>query len=197
MSKTSSEASMLTFPETIVAGWARERPDLKDTGLSVTLRLRSLSMEIDHELAKIAARVGVQLEDVLLLFALRRRGAPYCIRPTEICAMLNITSGAATYRIQRLVNNGLCERDPDPADRRSYLLRVAPKGMQLIDRAVEAVAEASDVALKAAGLSSTQLTAFFGLLKRIEAGWEVVVPPQENPLARQEITEPASAANSK
>ena len=197
MSKTFSEASVATFPETIVAGWARERPDLKDTGLSVTLRLRALSMEIDHEFSKIAAREGVQLEDVLLLFALRRRGAPYCMRPTEICAMLNITSGAATYRIQRLVSNGLCERDPDPADGRSYLLRVAPKGMQLIDRTVEAVAEASDVALRAARLSSTQLASFFGLLKRIEAGWEVVVPPQENPLARQEGVEPASAANSK
>lgn len=94
--------SNITFPEAIAAGWARERPDLKDSGLAVTLRLRALSMEIDHQFAKIASLEGVQLEDMLLLFALRRRGAPYCLRPTEICAVLNITSGAATYRIDRL-----------------------------------------------------------------------------------------------
>lgn len=175
-----------TFPEAIAAGWARERPDLKDTGLSVTVRLRALTMEIDHQFSKIAAQEGVQLEDMLLLFALRRRGPPYCLRPTEICAMLSITSGAATYRIDRLVKGELCEREPDPLDRRSYLLRVSPKGMRVIDHTVEAVAAASDLALRGAGLSPSQLATFLELLRRVEQGWEGVIPAAENPLARRE-----------
>ncbi|MDR5647531.1 MarR family winged helix-turn-helix transcriptional regulator [Burkholderia cenocepacia] len=176
----------ITFPEAIAAGWNRERPDLAETGLSITLRLRALSMEIDHQFAKIAAQEDVQLEDMLLLFALRRRGTPYCIRPTEICAMLNITSGAATYRIDRLVKKGLCERQPDPEDGRGYLVHVTPVGMLVIDRTVEAVARASDQALRASGLSSPQLSSFLRLLSLVEHGWEVVVPPSENPLARRE-----------
>jgi len=175
-----------TFPEAIAAGWRRERPDLIDSGLNVTLHLKALSMEIDHQFSKIAAQEGVQLDDMLLLFALRRRGPPYCMRPTEIFSMLNITSGAATYRIERLVKHELCEREPDPVDRRSYMLRVAPKGMRVIDRTVEAVAKASDQALVAAGLSAAQLKTFLSLLRRIEQGWETVVLPDENPLARRE-----------
>ena len=54
-----------TFPELIAADWRRERPDLQDSGLNVTLHLRALSMEIDHQFAKIAAQEGVQLEDML------------------------------------------------------------------------------------------------------------------------------------
>lgn len=175
-----------TFPETIAAGWRRERPDLKDGTLNVTLRLKALSMEIDHQFAKIAAHEGVQLDDMLLLFAMRRRGPPYCMRPTEIFNMLNITSGAATYRIERLVKHELCERELAAGDRRSYLLRVAPKGMRVIDRAIEAVAESSDRALGAARLSAAQIKTFLSLLRRIEVGWETVVLPDENPLARRE-----------
>ncbi len=174
-----------TFPELIAADWRRERPDLQDSGLNVTLHLRALSMEIDHQFAKIAAQEGVQLEDMLLLFALRRRGEPYCLRPTEICSMLNISSGAATYRIERLVKNELCAREPDPVDRRSYMLRVGPKGMHVVDRTVDAVAAASDQALRASGLSSTQLSTFLSLLTRVEEGWEKVIPAEENPLARR------------
>lgn len=175
-----------TFPEAIAAGWSRERPDLIDSGLSLTLHLKALSMEIDHQFSKIAAQEGVQLDDMLLLFAMRRRGPPYHMRPTEIFGMLNITSGAATYRIERLVKNDLCVREPDPADRRSYMLRVAPKGMRVIDRTVEAVAAASDQALLCAGLSPAQLETFLSLLTLIERGWETVVLPDENPLARRE-----------
>jgi DNA-binding MarR family transcriptional regulator len=175
----------MTFPEALVADWQRERPDLKDTAISLTLHLRALSMEIDHQFAKIAAQEDIQLEDMLLLFALRRRGEPYCLRPTEICSMLNISSGAATYRIERLVKHELCSREPDPADRRSYMLRVAARGMRVIDRTVEAVAAASDQALRASGLSPAQLATFLSLLTRIEQGWEEVIPATENPLARR------------
>lgn len=175
----------ITFPEAIATDWRRERPDLMDSGLTVTLRLRALAMEIDHQFAKIASQEGVQLEDMLLLFALRRRGEPYCLRPTEVCSMLNISSGAATYRIERLVKHDLCTREPDPIDRRSYMLRVGPRGMLVIDRSVEAVAAASAQALGASGLSSTEVSTFLGLLTRIEEGWEDVIPAKENPLLRR------------
>lgn len=66
------------------------------------------------------------------------------------------------------------------------MVRVAPKGMRVIDRTVEAVAHASGTALRAAGLSQTQLSSFLVLLKHIEEGWEAVIPADENPLARRE-----------
>lgn len=183
-----------TFPEIIAAGWAQERPDLIGSGLNVTLRLKALAMEIDHQFAKIAAQEGVQLDDMLLLFALRRRGAPYRLRPTEICAMLNITSGAATYRIDRLVKSGLCEREPDPLDGRSYLLRVAAEGMRVIDRSVESVARSSTSALEAAGLGAAQLATFLELLRHVEQGWEAVIPEDENPHVRREGASTKSVA---
>ncbi|MDO8864247.1 MarR family transcriptional regulator [Haliea sp. E1-2-M8] len=175
----------MTFPEMIVIDWERERPDLKDSGIHVTFRLYALVMEIGYQFAEIASQEGVQLEDMLQLFALRRRGDPYCLRPTEVRSMLSLTSGAATYRIERLVKQGLCERKPDPSDRRSYVLRVVPKGMNVIDRTVEAVAVASSKVLTASGLTATQLATFLEYLTCIEAGWETIIPASENPLARR------------
>ncbi|MDO8864221.1 hypothetical protein Q6D67_21320 [Haliea sp. E1-2-M8] len=77
----------MTLPEmimiVIVIDWERERPDLNDSGIHVTFRLYALVMEIGHQFAEIASQEGAQLEDMLQLFALRRRGDPklYCTPP--------------------------------------------------------------------------------------------------------------------
>jgi len=72
-----------------------------------------------------------------VLAALRRSGPPYRLSPTELYSSLLITSGAVTNRLERLTAAGLVRRVPDPADGRSLLVALTPKGLRLIDRLVE------------------------------------------------------------
>ena len=59
-----------------------------------------------------------------------------------------LSSGGMTKRLDRLVQAGLVERRPDPADRRGTLVRLSRRGKTTIDKAVEAhVANARDVLL--------------------------------------------------
>lgn len=176
-----------TLPEMIADSWARELPDLSHRGLQLTLRIRALALVIDHELARSAAAEGIQVDDVLLLSALRRVGPPYRLRPTEIFGLLNITSGAATARIARLVGKGLAERVGDPDDRRSQLVQISASGTVVIDRIMAAIARVSDRSLEAGGLDAEQISKLKAGLRLLEQGWEATVPVAENPLARQNV----------
>jgi len=47
-----------------------------------------------------------------------------------------LSSGGVTKRLDRLVEAGLVERRPDPADRRSTLVSLTRRGKIVIDKAV-------------------------------------------------------------
>lgn len=175
-----------TLPQKIAASWERERPELEQSGLGFAVRIRALAMEIDHVIAATSAEEDVPVDDMLLLFALRRRGPPYSLKPTDMYGLLNVTSGAATYRIERLVKRGIAERVDDPDDRRGYLLRISAEGMRVIDRAVDALAAAGRSALAAAGFDPVHLAALDSTLGQLERGWEAIIDPVDNPLARRE-----------
>ena len=174
-----------TMPELISDAWRRERPDLANTGVPLTFRLRALAIEIDHVVAEIGIREGIRPEDMLLIFSMRRVGRPYCLRPTDIYGILNIMSGAATYRIDRLVKQGIAERIADPNDRRGYLLCLSERGVETADRAVKSLAETTERALAGAGLDPVGIVALEATLGQLEHGWEQVIPFEENPLARR------------
>ena len=176
-----------TLPEKIAESWGRELPELSHRGLQLTLRIRALAFVIDHELARSAAAEGIQVDDVLLLSALRRTGPPYRLRPTEIFGLLNITSGAATARIARLVSKGLADRVDDPGDRRSQLVQISVAGTAVMDRIMATMARVSDFSLDAGGLDAGQLRKLKEGLRLLEQGWEIAVPFAENPLARHAV----------
>ena len=185
--RTYSLEDTRTLPETIADSWARELPGLSHRGLQLTLRIRALALVMDHELARCAAVEGIQVDDALLLSALRRLGPPHRLRPTEIYGLLNITSGAATARIARLVDKGLAKRVGDPDDRRSQLVQISRAGKAVIDRIMATMAHVSDLSLDAGGLDAAQVGKLKSVLKLLEQGWEATVPIAENPLTRQNV----------
>lgn len=75
-------------------------------------------MLLDEISTKECEAVGLKLNEMLLMMALRRVGPPYALRPTDILKMHSVTSGTATYRIDQLTKQDLAERIPDPSDRR-------------------------------------------------------------------------------
>lgn len=72
-----------------------------------------------------------------VLASLRRQGSPYQLSPTQLYQELLITSGAITYRLDRLEELGLIERIADPKDRRGMLVRLTKKGRDQIDQLME------------------------------------------------------------
>jgi DNA-binding MarR family transcriptional regulator len=69
--------------------------------------------------------------------ALRRSGAPFELNPTALGRATMLSSGGMTKRLDRMVEAGLLERSPDPADRRGTRVRLKERGKAAIDRAVE------------------------------------------------------------
>ena len=183
-SKSDSTREAKTLPEQIAESWMHEMPELSHRGLQLTLRIRALALVMDHELARCAATEDIQVDDALLLAALRRTGPPHQLRPTEIFGLLNITSGAATARIARLVRKGLADRVNDPGDRRSQLVEISAAGTAMIERIMETMARVSDLSLDAGGLDAGRLGRLKEGLRLLEQGWEVAVPAAENPLSR-------------
>lgn len=189
--KREALARARTLPKTIVEDWRREVPGLSYRGLQLTLRIRALAFMMDRELARVAAAEGVQVDEALILSALRRTGAPYRLRPTDIYKLFDITSGAATARIARLVRKSLVERIGHMHDRRSSLVQLSPKGIKSIDRIMASMAELSDQALDRCVAGTINLSRLKEDLAQLESGWEQVVPISENPLVRLKEPTPA------
>lgn len=56
-------------------------------------------------------------------------------RVREIADELSITVGAASKRVDRIEDAGLCRRRSHPRDRRSSIIELTPAGWQLLERA--------------------------------------------------------------
>lgn len=71
--------------------------------------------------AKTHAMHHTDLRALVLIINAERQGTP--TTPGELCRQLNLTSGAMTGTIDRLVQAGHVRREPDPHDRRQIRLR--------------------------------------------------------------------------
>jgi DNA-binding MarR family transcriptional regulator len=76
-----------------------------------------------------------------------------------------VTSATVTHRIDKLERRGLVERSPDPDDRRGVVVRLTPKGRQLLDRASEA--HVTRELEMVSSLSQKERDQLVGLLRRL------------------------------
>lgn len=174
-------------PEAVANAWRRERPDLEHDGLSLLIRIRSLALLIDQHVTDIAEHMGLDYKELMLLFALRRSGEPYCMRPTDVFRLLKVTSGAATYRADKMVEKGVVLRIPDPLDRRGQLIKLSPSGMALADAAIDRLAQAGNEAIHGFEGKPHAIEQLGELLQVLEGGWLSITPDSKNPLARNEL----------
>ncbi|MBE9063798.1 MarR family winged helix-turn-helix transcriptional regulator [cf. Phormidesmis sp. LEGE 11477] len=124
--------------DTILAQWAKERPDLDVSPMGLIGRTTRLAHHFRKAIGATFAEFGLQLGEFDVLATLRRSGAPYQLSPTELFKSMMVSSGTMTNRIDRLENADLVERVPDERDRRGTLIRLTNKGFDLIDAAVTA-----------------------------------------------------------
>jgi DNA-binding MarR family transcriptional regulator len=145
--------------------WARERPELDCSSLSVVVRVQFLAKLCQQGAERALARLDLRLWEYDVLSALRRQGPPFQLPATALARASMLSSGAMTNRIDRLEARGLVVRGPEPSDRRGVNVRLTDRGRQLTDEAIEARLTAADAQL--AALSGTERRAASAALRKV------------------------------
>lgn len=127
----------------------RETPNIRLDGMEIFARANRLARITRQWIEPTFANHGLDTGEFDVLATLRRGGAPFCQRPTELYQSLMITSGGLTDRLNRLSRKGLVERVVSDSDRRSALVRLTSQGLATIDAAF-----AEDMAVEESLLSS-------------------------------------------
>lgn len=122
----------------IVEQWGRERPDLDTTAMAIFGRVFRLARLAGDEMERAYAAHGIGRPEFDVLATLRRAGDPYQLSPGALAASMMLSTGGTTARLDRLEKAGLVQRSPDPQDRRGVLVRLTPRGRQVVDVAVAA-----------------------------------------------------------
>jgi DNA-binding MarR family transcriptional regulator len=123
----------------LIAAWQRERPDMDVSPMHVLSRVTRLALHLDRARRLAFDEWNLESSEFDVLSALRRAGTPYQLSPGQLVHETLVTSGTMTNRVDRLVNKGLVERLPDPADRRGVQVRLTTKGRAAVDGAIDAL----------------------------------------------------------
>lgn len=151
----------------LIEAWARERADLDLGPVAVFSRISRLAHHLDKARRASFTAHGIESWEFDVLAALRRAGDPYELSPGKLLRETLVTSGTMTNRVDRLVQRGLVERNPDPSDRRGVLVRLTPEGKDAVDGAFSALLTAERDLLS--GLPESDRTALAGLLRQLLA----------------------------
>jgi DNA-binding MarR family transcriptional regulator len=119
----------------IAGQWNAVRPDVDISPVGIVGRVSRLSRLVDRRLAANFARFGVESWMYDVLATLRRSGEPYELTAGDLVRQSMVTTGAITNRIDRLEARGLVERARTD-DRRKVIVRLTPKGRDLVDEVV-------------------------------------------------------------
>lgn len=117
------------------AQWNAELPDLDTTAMAVIGRMRAITLQLRPQIDAIFEKHGLDAGEFDVIATLRRSGAPYSLRPTELFKWLMISSGGLTARLNRLEKAGLVTRSAASGDGRSMLVMLTAKGAAVAERA--------------------------------------------------------------
>lgn len=120
--------------DSILEQWASERPDLDASPIGIFGRISRIDRLFEQSMTDFLRPHGLTLGLFDVLAALRRNGAPFQAKPSELAAMTMLTSGGMTGRVDQLEKLNLVRRVPDPDDRRVMMAQLSPEGKDLIDR---------------------------------------------------------------
>ncbi|MFC4118703.1 MarR family winged helix-turn-helix transcriptional regulator [Nonomuraea zeae] len=152
----------------ILDQWRRERPDLDLSAMGVFGRLAQVMRLLEPRVDQVFTKRGLRQGEFDVLAALRRAGPPYTLIPSELSAVLMMSRAGMTNRLDRLEAAGLVERSLDPADRRSFRVRLTDEGLRIIDETL--TEHAANLARLAAPLGPEDAETLAGILRRLLDG---------------------------
>ncbi len=149
----------------ILGQWQQELPQVDVSPLAVTGRVLRMARLLEKHRETLLADYGLSVWSFDVLATLRRQGPPYRLKPTDLYGLLMLSSGAMTNRIDRMEQDGLVERLRDAEDRRSVIVQLTPKGIELAET-VMPVLFAKERELLAPFVDPDELETFVVLLRR-------------------------------
>lgn len=123
------------FVDEAVAGWRRLVPHESLLGLEVVQRLVWSGRLAHRIMERTAITAGLSRRGDYEVLSLLRRNEPNLLTPVEVCNQLLSSPSGMTGKLDRLEEQGLIQRSPDPDDRRAIRLVVTDAGRELIDNA--------------------------------------------------------------
>jgi DNA-binding MarR family transcriptional regulator len=154
---------------------AAELPDIDPTVEGVVDRIFGLRRRLQKTMDVTLGGLGLAWDDFKVLSTLRtsegrRRSAG------DLARKLEITSGSATNRIDRLEAAGLVRRLPNPADRRGVLVELTESGLGAWQRSVEIQAR-KEQEIVCSALERAELEQLNGFLRRLMLVLDEAAPP--------------------
>ena len=130
---------------------------------------------IDGALEAVFAGHGLSAPGFAVLVTLARLGRPAGVPQRRLMDELGLTSGTISVRIDRLAEDGLVERRPDPSDGRNSLIVLTEQGRQVFERVVPAHLENERRLIVA--LDDDERAALATLLRKLLVEYEGSLPP--------------------
>ena len=154
-----------------VSSWGEQRPDLDFEAMRVALGINVVTAQYAEIYGNLVKSLGITLGEFDVLATLRRNGKRGVLTPKELARVAMISPSGLTNRLTRLENMGHIERQMDPTDRRSSLVRLTAKGAKTADVAIERLSAEMNAVFH--GLNKRDLEAFSrvveALLGRVES----------------------------
>lgn len=164
------ECSPRDAVDALLDSWAARRADLDFTPVAVVARLDRVRGHVDRELERVFAEHGLTRPSFEVLVTLARLEEEGGISQRQLMDELGLTSGTVSVRIDRLVEQGLVERRPDPDSKRSVLIALTESGREAFERVVPA--HLANEARLLAGLSDEDRRLLEELLRKLLVEFE-------------------------
>ena len=134
--------------------------------LRLWLRLLACTGMIESEIrSRLRSEFGTTLPRFDLMAQLERH--PAGLRMTDLSRRMMVTSGNITGITDQLADEGLVKREPDPNDRRAFVVKLTPAGRRLFDRM--AAAHEGWILELFGGLGPTDMQRTYGLLAKLKS----------------------------
>ena len=142
-----------------------QRPDLDFEAMRVALGINVVTAQYSEIYGDLIKSLGITLGEFDVLATLRRNGKRGVLTPKEIARVAMISPSGLTNRLTRLENMGHIDRQMDPADRRSSLVRLTTKGAKTADVAIERLSGEMNAVFQ--GLNKRDLEAFTRVIEAL------------------------------
>ena len=148
-----------------VSSWGEQRPDLDFEAMGVALGINVVTAQYSEIYGDLIKSLGITLGEFDVLATLRRNGKRGVLTPKEIARVAMISPSGLTNRLTRLENMGHIDRQMDPTDRRSSLVRLTAKGAKTADVAIERLSAEMNAVFH--GLNKRDLEAFMRVIEAL------------------------------
>ena len=150
----------------LVDSWATDfQGDLRIQGVRVRLRQFGVFIAMEHD--EIGKELGISGGEVRVLMALRRAGAPFRMRPTDLVESLVAPSSSMARQLDHLAGRRFIKRVPSSDDGRVSEVALTRAGIAAAERALRDTQEASPVSAALSNLPPPELAKLEEILGKL------------------------------